>query len=328
MASIHDVAREANVSVTTVSRVMNNRGYISEATRKKVFAVMDQLNYRPNEVARSLFRKKSNVIGVIIPDVSFSFFAEYVRYVEEEAYANGYKVMICNALDDGQKEREYIRMLRSSQVDGIILGSHTMDIHEFENLQLPVVTLDRTVPGVTCVTSDNDAGGRIATQALLDRGCQHIAHIRGPIELETPANRRSDAFAEVAGASGVKHTILETSNNEFVFNAYLKLVEKMFQEHPSIDGVFASNDLLALAVLRVAKMIGKHVPEQLQIIGFDGVHEATVSTPQMATISQDIPLMAKESVQQLLSIISEESTEAIKIVLPVQFIHGETILPK
>ena len=156
MPTIKDVAERAGVSVTTVSRVLNNRGYISEATRKKVYQAMEELDYQPNEVARSLFRKKSNIIGLIVPTVAHPFFAELTAYLETYAYSRGYKVLICNSQLDASKEQEYIWMLRRNQVDGIIMASHTLEVEEYKKLDLPVVAFDRFISKrIPYVTSDN-----------------------------------------------------------------------------------------------------------------------------------------------------------------------------
>ena len=131
MANIKDVAKEAGVSVTTVSRVMNDRGYISEKTRKKVYDAMEKIGYHPNELAKNFFRQKTNIIGLILPDISISFYAEETKYIEEYLYKNGYKLMLCNAYNSKEREKEYINMLQRNKVDGIIIGSHTLEIEDY-----------------------------------------------------------------------------------------------------------------------------------------------------------------------------------------------------
>ncbi len=173
MATIKDVAERVGVTVTTVSRVLNNRGYISEATRQKVYEVMKELDYQPNEIARSLFRKKSNIIGIIIPTVSHPFFSELSNYIEYYAYNSGYKVILCNSHLDRTKEKEYVDMIRRHKVDGIIMGSHTLEIDEYINLNLPIVTFDRCIDeSIPYVSSDNYGGGKLATNLLIEKGCK------------------------------------------------------------------------------------------------------------------------------------------------------------
>lgn len=143
MPNIKDVAKHAGVSVTTVSRTMNNRGYISEETKNKVYEAMEKLNYHPNEIAKSLYTKKSKLIGLILPDISTPFYAEETKYIEEYLYMNGYKLLLCNASNNCVREKEYISMLQRNQVDGIIIGSHTLKLEEYMKLKLPIVALDR-----------------------------------------------------------------------------------------------------------------------------------------------------------------------------------------
>ncbi|MFW6381605.1 MAG: LacI family DNA-binding transcriptional regulator, partial [Bacillota bacterium] len=205
MPTLKDVAREAGVTVTTVSRVLNNRGYISDETRDKVYQAMEKLDYQPNEIARSLSRKKSNIIGLIIPTVSHDFFGELSLYLENYAYELGYKVMLCNSRLESQKEQEYISMLRGHQVDGIVLASHTMDVEEFVGLDLPVVTLDREINDFPYVSSDNYHGGTLGTNLLINRGCRRLAYLGGNLQLDLLTNRRYQAFVNTAEGRDVEH---------------------------------------------------------------------------------------------------------------------------
>jgi family./Bacterial regulatory proteins, lacI family. len=173
MATIKDVAERAGVTVTTVSRVLNNRGYISEKTREKVYEAMKELNYQPNELARSLYRKKSYLIGLLIPSVAHPFFAELTNYIEYYAYQNDYKILLCNSGQDVEKEKEYIDMLKRHQVDGIIIGSHTLKAEQYINVNLPIVAIDRYFSEkIPYVASDNYNGGVLATKLLIQKGCK------------------------------------------------------------------------------------------------------------------------------------------------------------
>lgn len=157
--TIKDVAEKVGVSVTTVSRVLNNRGYLSESLKQKVNDAMEELNYHPSEVARSLLRKKSNIIGLILPDISHPFFGEVTKHIEAYAYEQGYKLMLCNSLHHKKKEKEYIDLLRASRVDGIIMGSHTMSVNDYKSINLPLVSLDRQISkSIPFIASDNYQG--------------------------------------------------------------------------------------------------------------------------------------------------------------------------
>ena len=160
MATLKDVAAGAGVTVTTVSRVLNNRGYISEETRDKVYAVMKELNYQPNEIARSLSKQKSNCIGVIVPHIEHPYFARLVSNIESAAANQKYKIMLCNSHAKFQKEIDYLEMFQSHRVAGIIICSSSIDIGKFVSLNIPVVSIERPVDlGISSVECDNYQGG-------------------------------------------------------------------------------------------------------------------------------------------------------------------------
>lgn len=322
MATIKDVAEIAGVTVTTVSRVLNNRGYIGENTRKKVYDAMQKLNYRPNEMARSLLRKKSNLIGLIIPTVAHPFFSELTNYIEYYAYKLGYKILLCNSYQDSVKEKEYIMMLKSNQVDGIIMGSHTLEIDEYLNLNLPIVAIDRMFSkSIPFITSDNYSGGVLATNLLIDKGCKKLAHISGFLGLETPANDRYKAFVDVVTKRNIENVILETKLG--ILENYEEIVYKLFEEHPDIDGIFASSDMIGISVIKVARELGKEIPKDLKVVGYDDITFSSLISPSLTTIKQPIEQMG-ESVIQLLIDQMEQKEFSLENVLPITLIERET----
>lgn len=322
MATIKDVAVVAGVTVTTVSRVLNNRGYISEVTRKKVYDAMEQLNYRPNEMARSLLRKKSNLIGLIIPTIAHPFFSELTNYIEYYAYKLGYKILLCNSYQDSVKEKEYIMMLKSNQVDGIIMASHTLEIEEYLNLKLPIVAIDRMFSkSIPFITSDNYSGGVFATNLLIDKGCTKIAHISGTLELETPANNRYKGFLDVVDERNIEHVILETKLG--ISENYEEIVYKLFEENPDIDGIFASSDMIGISVIKVAKALGKEIPRDLKIVGYDDITFSSLVVPTLTTIQQPIEKMGELVIQILIDQI-EEKEVSLENILPITLVERET----
>lgn len=322
MATIKDVAKLAEVSVTTVSRVLNNRGYISDATKQKVHDAMKQLNYQPNEIARSLYRRKSNILGIIVPSVSHPFFAELTNYVEFYAYQAGYKVLICNSYSNSTKEQDYIEMIQRNQVDGFIIGSYTENASEYINSSLPIVTIDRNLSnGVPFITSDNYHGGLLATNLLIEKGCKKIAHISGPLEIDISANRRSQAFLDIVSEKNIDY-IIEQSKIE-TLEGYGKLAQKIFIKHPDIDGIFAGSDLLAFSLIYTASSFEKKIPKDLKIVGYDDIDMASMSTPSLTTIRQDIEKIGKLAVKILIDKI-EKKEVPIKNVLPVSLIERKT----
>lgn len=322
MATIKDVAKLSGVTVTTVSRVLNNRGYISEATRKKVYEAMEELNYQPNEIARSLYRRKSNFIGLIIPNVSHPFFAELTNYIEYYAYKAGYKVLICNSYQDVVKEKEYVEMLKRNQVDGIIMGSHTIETSDYLTPTLPIVAIDRNLSEkIPFVTSDNYHGGVLATNLLIDKGCKKLAHISGPLELNTPANKRYQAFMDVVTERKVDYVIRQAKLD--IFQSYEKLAFKLFEEEPDIDGVFASSDMIAASIIHVANILGKEITKDLKIVGYDDINIASLIVPPLTTIKQPIEKMGELAVSILINQI-EEKEVTIENVLPISLVERKT----
>lgn len=320
MATIHDVAAKAGVSVTTVSRVLNNRGYISEATRKKVYDSMDALGYQPNEIARSLLRKQSNILGVIVPSVSHPFFSELTDRVEYYAYQKGYKVLLCNSQRDPIKERDYIEMLKRNRVDGIFMGSHTLEVEEYQSLRSPILTFDRKIgEEIPFISSDNYEGGRLATERLIALGCRKIAHICGNLQLDLLANRRTSAFLDVVRQHGTEHLIIQTDMNVFDQAKYEELLSQLLKEHPDIDGIFATSDIIAAFAIKECKRVGKKIPEEVKIIGYDDVSAARWVTPELTSIRQPVDEMGKLAVDLLCKQVEGEIVDSTNI-LPVELI--------
>jgi len=322
MATLKDVAAVAGVTVTTVSRVLNNRGYISDKTRKRVYSAMEELDYQPNEVARSLIRKKSNLIGLIIPDVAHPFFSELTSHIEYFAYKAGYKILLCDSYQESDKEKDYITMLRSNQVDGIIMASHTLEVDEYLNLNLPIVAVDRTFSDtMPYITSDNYSGGVQATNLLIDKGCKKVAHISGPQILNTPANNRYNAFTDVVAQKGIENVVVETELG--LHQDYEKIIHKLFKEHPDVDGIFASSDMIAIAVIKVASEIGKEIPRELKIVGFDDITFASMIVPALTTIKQSTEKMGDRIIQLITDQVDGKEV-AVEHIIPIELKERKT----
>ena len=324
MATIKDVARVSGVSVTTVSRVLNNKGYISDLTKKKVHEAMAELSYEPSEIARSLFRRKSNMIGLIVPNVAHPFFAELTSHIESYAQTKGYKILLCNSLLDIEKEKEYIKLLKSNQVDGIIMGSHSLETEAYKDLNLPLVTLDRQIDvKIPYVCSDNYLGGTLATQALIDAGCKELVHISGNLSLDNLSNQRYAAFKDICEAHHCQHTVYEVGVTALETNDEYELLEEIFKNHPSVDGIFASSDVIAAQIIKFCHKKGKNIPTDLKLVGYDNSQFANYLVPELTTIHQPIKSLATYSIDLILKQLDEELTPHATI-LPVELIKRET----
>ncbi|MGP7818007.1 LacI family DNA-binding transcriptional regulator [Niallia sp. 01092] len=322
---IKDVAKLAGVSPTTVSRVLNNRGYIGEKTKKNVYKAMKELNYYPNELARSLFNKRTNVIGLIIPTTVNPFFGELTFEIENVCASIDYKVLICNSLNDIEKEEKYLEMLMRNQVDGIIVGTHNQGIVDYQKQHLAVVAIDRTLAeNIPIVSSDNYEGGKLASELLVSKGCSRIIHINGPVDFATPAMLRRKAYEDVMLANGrepITYEIQETFNPQSQSN----VMKKILAEIPDVDGVFASNDIFAASFIREAKARGKKIPQDLKVIGYDGTETAQSLFPDLTTIQQPIRLLAESAIEILLKQMDGEFNDTPQqINHPVKLLLGET----
>ncbi len=319
MVSIKDVANYANVSVATVSRVINNKGYIHEDTRKKVSKAIDDLDYQPNEIARSLNSKTSKLIGLFVPSVEHYFFAELTYAIESTANKYGYKVLLCNSEEDAQKERSYIDMLKQNQVAGIIMASQNMDVDYYKNIEFPLIMVERHFStDIPYVVSDNYYGGVLATEKLINCGCKYLGHIAGTKDIR-PANRRTDAFKEIASENNIKHVIQQCSIG---YDAGYDAAVKILENNPNMDGIFCSSDEVALALMSAAKQFGKRVPEDLKIIGFDGVKIASILG--ITTIKQPIQEMGEAAVELLMKQVEQGVRKLESKIFPVSLVEGGT----
>lgn len=324
MATLKDVAKETGLTVSTVSRVLNNRGYISEEARQKVYDAMKKLNYRPNAVARSLSKQSSNTIGVIVPHIRHPYFAELISNLESQAYHHKYQILLFNSQEKNEKEWEYLEMCSSNRVAGIILCSGTVGVEEFQGLNVPLVTIERYLENGTAeVACDNMQGGQLAARHLIAQGCSHLVHISGVHETAMPADARSAGFCEVCRQSGVDFKTVATSAFQYNHLEYREILERVLKENPETDGIFASSDLIAAQLLQVCGKLGIAVPGQLKIVGFDDVNIASLTTPPITTIHQPIKEMAKAAVELLIHAAEGELVPS-KTTLPVSLVVRET----
>ncbi|AZB41832.1 LacI family transcriptional regulator [Bacillus sp. FJAT-42376] len=320
--SIHDVAKAAGVSPTTVSRVLNNRGYISDKTKEKVFQAMKELHYFPNDLARSLYHKRTYVIGLIVPNTSNPFFGELAFHIENISGSLGYKLLLCNSLGRMDKEEKYMEMLIRNQVDGVIAVTYNRGVLNSGKKDLPIVAIDHylseTIP---VVGSDNYAGGKAAAELLIRKGCKTILHVNGPKELDTPANLRRKAYEDVMEAYSRNPVTYELPLD----GDRISLVKRILDEYPGADGLFASDDLIAAAFINEAKKRGKHIPGDIKVIGYDGTETTRALLPELSTIRQPIYDIAKTAIERLSQRISGETDSLpFETQLPVELLENGT----
>ena len=319
---LEDVAAAAGVSKTTVSRVLNHRGYLSEKTIAKVQKAMQELDYRPNIIARQLYKQRTDLVGMIFPTVDNPFFSQLEAEMERQLYRNGYKVLICNSQNDPAKEENYLQQLLTHQVDGLIVGTQNRGLIGYQHANLPVVAIDQVVgKNIPVVSSDNYQGGLLATQRLLDDGCRHIIHTNGPLGLDTPTQKRREAYEHLMTKNNLPAITYHLDFNISTIDKE-RVFRRIFEEHPEVDGIFAANDTDASTIINLASEYGKRIPEDLKIVGYDGSNVTRLLLPGLTTIQQPIDEMADLAVQLLQARINGQNVKSV--VLPVTIWNGKT----
>lgn len=321
MVTIRDVAAEAGVSVATVSRVLNNKGYVHEDTLRKVQQAIEKLNYSPNEVARSLFKRQSKLVGLLLPDITNPFFPELARGVEDELQKQGFRLLFGNSDENPEKEQAYIETFLQNQVVGIISATQTSGMFNQEQPAVPTVFLDRTHEGRYTVYADGREGGKIAARELVRRGSRNITVLKGPGHI-SPVQDRFLGAVEVLAASSVDFQVIQMAS--LTYEEAEERAKELFRQYPATDGILASNDMTAAAVLHEALRIGKAIPEEVQIIGFDDIPMSRLLFPSLSTIKQPVYEMGKQAAQLLLKLIKKEEVAEQVIQLPVFFVERNT----
>ncbi len=321
MVTIRDVAKHAGVSVATVSRVLNSTGYVREDTREKVMQAITLLNYSPNEVARSLYKRESRLIGLLLPDITNPFFPQLARGIEDEVHSQGFRLLFGNSDEDLKKEAAYLHTFTQNHVVGMITARTISDDETYKGLGFPVVFLDRTSPQYPSVYADGREGGRIAAQEIIKRGSKQITLLKGPPNVK-PAQERFQGALETLSGANVDFQVMNTTS--FSFHEAKKWAKELFEKHANTDGVIASNDIVAAAILREALQLGKSIPDELQIVGFDDIPQSELLFPALSTIRQPAYEMGKEAAKLLLKYIKKEIVQNKHIELPVTFIERNT----
>lgn len=318
------IAGELGVSITTVSKVLNNRDDIGHATRARVLAKVAELGYQPNAVARSLTLRRTRTLGIVIPDLMHSFFVEIVAGLEKVASARGYGLLLCSSNEDAAKERAELDMLRQRQVDGIVLASanasgNTDLLRQLTALGIEIVMIDRDDhPDVRCdrVVTDDENVGRIATQHLIDQGRRTIAHITGPSIVH--AKRRADGYRAALKAAGIKPRPEWIVRGGFMESDGSRGMKKLLAVRPRIDAVFASNDPAAIGAMKAIWDAGLRVPEDIAVIGAGDIALGDLLRVPLSTVSWSREEEGRRAAELLLGRLGDDGAKsrARRVVIP------------
>lgn len=326
-ATIYDVAEAAKVSIATVSKVINEKGNISEKTRKKVLEIMKELDYQPNIIASALMGKQTKTIGLLIPDIANPFFSELARSIEDRGEEFGYNLVICNTDYKKEKENKYITLLKRKSVDGFIIASGFENLDSVEELvkeDIPVamVARDSSRFTVNTVALDDYMGGYLAAGHLIELGHKNI----GVVARDVWSNRER--------LRGFKQALQEHQlefRDDFEFIQEINHIEagkfislKYLQAPEPPTAIFACNDLLAAGVIQAVREVGKIVPADLSVVGFDNTILASIIEPPLTTISQPIQRMGKEVMDVMIAMLKGEMKEKMRLTLLPTLVERET----
>lgn len=321
MANIKQVAKQAGVSVATVSRFLNNKDYVSQEAKAAIERAIKDLNYRPNQVARSLTTKQTNLIGLIVPDITNPFFPQLARAVEDTALALGYTVVLCNSDEQQEKELHYIAMLRQTYVAGFIVASNLISEQSYLDLNIPVVALDRSPESLLPnVSTNNFEAAKLGASYLIERGAKHLLCLRGTVDVAS-SNERVDGFL----AAMTEEVDYEILIGDYGFDNAYKLMTTYLQQGKPVDGIFTCSDYAALGVLKAVKEAGLRVPEDIQIVGYDGIQLGELVPPGLTTVAQPVYNLGEQATRMLVNKLEGKDNPDTRIVLEASLcVRGTT----
>lgn len=290
MATIKDVAQQANVGLATVSRVLNGAQGVSPKTKRRVLKAIDQLGYVPNASGRLFKSQRTGIISILVPDISQMVYSCLIYYLSNVLAQWGYMLIVNNSQGSVETEKRFLELLRQNRFDSAILISDN-NLSDHIGSGLPVVTLDAAnAPGLPCIASDNEAGGRLATEYLLQCGCKKLGFLGPELTIPSEVNGRWRAFEAVCRERGADFVrlLLPYRHGEEMDTA-----QKFLERVQDCDGIFAASDYIAYSLIKVLQNQGVQVPQDVQIVGFDGVPMSGWSfAPDLTTVEQNIPEMA------------------------------------
>lgn len=332
MPTVHDVAKLAGVSPITVSRVINNSGYISAATRDRVEMAIKEIGYVPNTLARGLRSKRTHTLALVVTDITNPFFTSMARGVEDVAGASNYTVIYCNTDESETKEEKYANILAQRQVDGVLLVpacGNAKIINFLESNDISVVVLDRRVSGVSTdfVRSDSEDGANRLIKLLIGLGHERIAVITGPKKVSTAVDRVK-GYRQALVEAGLKENEL-IYYGSFTQQSGYDFAKLAMLQSPKPTAIFAANNFILLGVVKALRELQLNVPEDVSVVGFDDFPEAMLVKPFFTAVLQPAYEMGRLAAELLLKRISGElSGECQQIILPTEIIERESSGPK
>ncbi|MCX6067433.1 MAG: LacI family DNA-binding transcriptional regulator [Chloroflexi bacterium] len=326
MTTIHDVARRAGVASITASRVINNSGYASKAVRERVLEAASAMGYVPNRLASSLRSRRTNVLALVLTDITNPFFTVAARGVEDVANRAGYTVIFCNTDEDKTKEKKYVEILMQNRVDGVVLVPSDSESGSVETLQqngVPVVVIDRHIPSLSVdqVRCDSIGGAYDLTRLLTSLGHRRIALLNGPQNVSTAADRLT-GFRQALQEAGAADPALQVAlSGSFTRASGFAMANQAIQLSPRPTAILAGNNFIGLGTLQALEEAGLRVPEDMAVVTFDDLPESLVVTPFLTAAAQPVYEMAARATEILLRRLANSAETAFEeVVFPTRLI--------
>lgn len=325
--TIRDVARAAEVSVSTVSHVLSGNRPTSRLARQRVQAAIEQLGYRPNEMARSLVLRRSFALGLVIPDISNPYYPALALGAEHRMREEGYSLVLGNTEYDHRREAAYLELLRTRHLGGLIycpggdLSPIFADLRRVVADRLPLVLVHSPTPGIPTVCADNQQGGRLAAEHLLRLGHTRLGIVSG-LPLDEALADREEGFTRALAERGLAtdRSSVPVTYGDHQIGGGRAAMASLLSAEPRVTAVFVLNDMMALGALEAARAVGRRAPGDLSIVGFDGIPFSELANPPLTTVAQPIRQLGERAAELLLSLARDrpagEVGDAPSVVLP------------
>ncbi len=319
--TIYDVAREANVSMATVSRVVNGNPNVKPATRKKVAEVIERLGYRPNAVARGLASKKTTTVGVIIPDISSTFFAELARGIEDIATMYKYNIILSNSDQNIEKELHLLNTMLGKQVDGIVFmgGNITKElVAEFEKSPAPIVLAGSIEESekIPSVNIDYEKATYDAIKLFIEKGHKEIAFVNGPVCEPINGEKKLIGYKRALSEAGIVYNEDLIVEGDYTYDSGIEAIEKLLEADSKPHAVYSASDEMALGIIHGAEDRGYKVPDDLEVISSDNTRLTLMVRPQLTTVVQPLYDIGAVAMRLLTKYMNKEEVKDHIVVLP------------
>jgi DNA-binding LacI/PurR family transcriptional regulator len=326
--TIYDVARAAGLSTATVSRAINGVGQLSPTAREAVERAVRELGYRQNKIARSLVTHSTQTIALLLPDITNPFYPGLVKGVQDAARRRGYMLVLCTADGDPAGEEAYLNMLRERLVDGALVDGLVLTGEHIASIVgdgFPVVSLDRGIesPSVSLIQTDNRAGGMLATRHLIELGHRRIAHVTGVPGLRITSDRLA-GYKSALGRAGIEHDGDLVATGDYTESGGRAATGELLARRDAPTAIFAANDLSAIGVLQALAERGLRVPDDVSVVGFDGLRLSAFVSPRLTTVRQPAYEIGERAAEVLFASIGKKRRKPERILLAPELVLGES----